>query len=89
METHNLTMEDVDKVVPHQASRARPFMMQKLGIPKGKFIDKVSEYGNMVAASMPYALCEALEEGTIEEGDHVLFPGTAAGMTMNLMLWHL
>lgn len=89
MNKHELAIENIDKVVPHQASRAMPFMMQKLGIPKGKFIDKVSDYGNMVAASIPYAFCEALENEEIKEGDRVLFVGTAAGMTMNLMLWQL
>lgn len=76
-------------IVPHQASKALPFIMSRLGIPAEKYVNRVSQYGNMVSASIPYVLCALLEEGRIKEGDWVLLCGTAAGLTCNLLLLQL
>lgn len=40
----------------------------------------------MVSASVPYALCQAVEEGKVKRGDRLLLMGTAAGLTVNFML---
>ena len=37
--------------------------------------------GNTSSASIPLALCEALDEGRVKEGDLVLLVGFGAGMT--------
>lgn len=84
-EKNSLTIDDIDMVIPHQASPAMPLLMKKLGIPNTKFINTVSEYGNMVAASVPFTLCKALEEKKIKKGDRLLLMGTAAGLTTNLL----
>ncbi len=78
--------EEIQVVVPHQASRALDIIMPKLGFQEGTYINRVSGYGNMVSASVPFALCEAIEEGKIRRGDLVLLMGTAAGLTVNFML---
>ena len=77
-ERSNLNINDIDMVVPHQASAALAVAMKKLNISKDKYIDYVKEYGNMVSASVPVALCSAIEEGRIKKGDRVLLFGTAA-----------
>jgi 3-oxoacyl-[acyl-carrier-protein] synthase-3 len=87
MANNQLTIDQIDMVVPHQASRAMPFAMKHLGVPKDKFINKIKEYGNMVSASVPFVLCESLEEGMIKEGDTIILLGTAAGLTSNLLAW--
>ncbi len=78
--------EDIDLVVPHQASRALDVMMPRLGFPKGTYVNRVSCYGNLISASIPYALCETAEEGRLQRGHLVLLIGTAAGLTCNFML---
>lgn len=85
LEKSGLTMEDIDFVIPHQASKALGMVMRKMGVPKGKYLDIVSQYGNMVSASIPFALCKALEEKYVQKGDIVLLCGTAAGLTSNLL----
>lgn len=45
--------ESIDLVVPHQASRALDVIMPRLGFRKGTYIDRVSQYGNMISASVP------------------------------------
>ena len=83
---HGISVDDVDVVVPHQASKALPLIMKKLGIPKGKYIDEVSNYGNQVSVSVPFMLCKAIEDGRISPGDKVMLCGTAAGLTSNILL---
>ena len=60
--------------------------MPRLGFPKELYLDRVSEYGNLVSASVPFVMCEAVEQGRIKRGDLVILIGTAAGLTVNFML---
>ena len=83
----NLSIEDIDMVVPHQASKALSMIMERIGISKHKYIDIVKDYGNMVSASVPFALCKAIEEGKIQKGSTVLLCGTAAGLTANILVF--
>ncbi|RRD39552.1 3-oxoacyl-ACP synthase [Leptotrichia sp. OH3620_COT-345] len=82
----NITIDDIDMVIPHQASMAMPFVMEKLGIPQKKYINLVREHGNMVSASVPVTLCTAFDRGIIKSGDIILLIGTAAGLTTNLVI---
>ncbi len=87
METDSgIRLQDIDMIIPHQASPALGFIMRKLGIPDGKFIDIVKEYGNMVSASVPFALDYAMKIGKVKRGDTILLLGTAAGLTVSSMI---
>ena len=86
LENNDIKITDIDMVVPHQASVAMPIVMEKLGVPKDKFINEVKEFGNMVSASVPLALAHGLESGKIKSGDIILLIGTAAGLTTNILL---
>ena len=86
LENNNMKISDIDMVVPHQASVAMPLIMQKLDIPKDKYIDEVKEFGNMVSASVPRTLAHSLEKQKIKNNDIILLMGTAAGLTTNMML---
>lgn len=81
----NLNIEDIDIVIPHQASKALGMIMKKIGISKDKYIDIVKDYGNMVSASVPFTLCKTIEDGKIKKGDTILLCGTAAGLTANIL----
>ena len=88
-EETGIGIDDIDLVIPHQASRALSLMMERLQIPKEKYINWVSDYGNMVSASVPYVLCKVLEQGSVKEGDLVMLCGTAAGLTINALMLRL
>lgn len=77
---------EIRLVIPHQASRALGVIMPRLGFSKGTYFDRVERYGNMVSASVPYALSEAINEELIRRGELVLLIGTAAGLTSNFLL---
>ncbi|GMA27785.1 3-oxoacyl-[acyl-carrier-protein] synthase III C-terminal domain-containing protein [Arenivirga flava] len=88
-ERAGLGLDDLDLVVPHQASGALGIAMRRIGIPKALFVDRVAEYGNMVSSSVPYTLIRSLEEGRIGPGGTVLLCGTAAGLTANALALRL
>lgn len=81
----DMTLQDIDFIIPHQASRALPVVMEKLGIPIDKYLDIVSDYGNMVSVSVPFGLAYSLDGGLVKEGDTIYLLGTAAGMTVNML----
>ncbi len=84
-EQSGLTPGDIDLVIPHQASRALGMIMGRIDIPEDKYIDWVSQYGNMVSASVPFVLCRLLEQHKLVPGSSVLLCGTAAGLTTNIL----
>lgn len=77
-----LTMEDVALVIPHQAnSRIIQTAARRLRIPLEKVYINLDRYGNTSSASIPIALCEAIEEGLVKPGDNLVLVGFGAGLT--------
>ncbi|QEG22950.1 3-oxoacyl-ACP synthase III family protein [Mariniblastus fucicola] len=77
-----LSVKDLDLIVPHQASAAGMRLLERLGLPKNRTVDILGDYGNCVSASMPMALAIAQRDGRIKPGDKILFLGTAAGLSI-------
>ncbi len=79
---NNLTIDDVDHLIPHQANDRISLMVAKnLKIPVEKVIRNIDRYGNTTAASIPIALDEALEQGRIKRGDLVVLTAFGSGFT--------
>ena len=77
-----LRLEDIDLLVPHQANlRIIDAVGRRLGIDPAKVYVNIQRYGNTSAASIPIALCEAVSEGRVREGDRLLFVAFGGGMT--------
>ena len=49
-------------------------------------INMISEYGNMIAASIPFVFAYSIENNLIKRNDKVMLLGTAAGITIGLMV---
>lgn len=82
-----LELEDVDLIVPHQANqRIIEAAARGLKMPIEKLYSNVERYGNTSAASIPIALCEAIEEGALNEGDHLVICGFGGGLTWATMV---
>ncbi len=78
----HLELEDVALVVPHQANqRILDHVAKQLKMPEDKFYSNVSRYGNTSAASIPIALCEAVEGGQIKPEDNIVMIGFGGGLT--------
>jgi 3-oxoacyl-[acyl-carrier-protein] synthase III len=79
--------EDVDVFVPHQASgHAVRSISQHMGFSPEQTIFNLPLRGNCVAASIPLALAEAVEDGKIIPGHKVILAGTAAGLTLGAVV---
>lgn len=79
---HGMTADQIDLVIPHQANlRIIESVAKHAGIPMDRVMVTVHKYGNMSAATVPVALVEALDEGRIAAGNHLLMPAFGGGLT--------
>jgi len=77
-----LTLQDVDLFIPHQANlRIIQAAVRALKMPMDKFFVNLDRYGNTSGASIPIALCEAVDAGRLSPGDHLVMVGFGAGLT--------
>jgi 3-oxoacyl-[acyl-carrier-protein] synthase-3 len=77
-----LTLEEVSLIIPHQANRRiTNASVKALGLPEDRIYSNVERYGNTSAASIPIALCEAVEEDRVHRDDLVVLVGFGAGLT--------
>ena len=77
-----LTGKDIDLFIPHQANiRIIESTARYADVPMEKVFVNVDRYGNMSSATIPVALDEALEQGRIKEGSHIMMVAFGAGFT--------
>jgi 3-oxoacyl-[acyl-carrier-protein] synthase-3 len=91
VERAGLTLDDVDWVVPHQASaRIVHEVADRLGMPRQKFVITFERTGNAVAGSVAIALDEAKRQRKFADGDWLVMPAVGAGMAWNAATcqWH-
>ncbi|MBC7228030.1 MAG: ketoacyl-ACP synthase III [Thermoflexales bacterium] len=82
LERAGLTLDDVALFIPHQANgRIIESAVRDLKLPPERVYNNLDRYGNTSAASIPIALCEAVEEGRLRPGDVVVCVGFGAGLT--------
>ena len=82
LEANNLTSENIDLLIPHQANLRITQMVQKrLGLSNDQVFSNIHKYGNTTAATIPIALAEAFNEGKINDGDLVVLAAFGAGFT--------
>jgi 3-oxoacyl-[acyl-carrier-protein] synthase-3 len=75
-------VEEIDWVIPHQANlRIIEAAARGLHLPLEKFVINVERYGNTSTASIPIALCEAVEDGRVQPDDRIVLVGFGAGLT--------
>ncbi len=68
-----LEPSDIDLFIPHQANiRIIEAVAKGLDLPMEKMFVNLDRYGNTSAASVPIALAEAVNEGRVKVGDHVV-----------------
>jgi 3-oxoacyl-[acyl-carrier-protein] synthase-3 len=81
-------IDDVAYVIPHQASRLAIELMfqRRLKIPAERVVNVLAKYGNTIAASIPMAMHDAIEDGRIERGDLLLLAGSSAGLSLGGLL---
>ena len=79
---NNLTKEDIDLLIPHQANlRISQFVQKQLALPNEKVYNNIMKYGNTTAASIPIALAEAIEKDMLNKGDVLCLAAFGSGFT--------
>ncbi len=82
IERAGLKPDDIDLFIPHQANiRIIEAVAKGLHMPMDRMYVNVDRYGNTSAASVPMALAEAVNEGRVKPGDHLVFVAFGAGFT--------
>ncbi|MEM1261788.1 MAG: beta-ketoacyl-ACP synthase III [Pseudomonadota bacterium] len=79
---NDLTHDDIDWLVPHQANtRIIQATAKRLGLSMDKVILTVGQHGNTSAASVPLALDTAVRDGRIQRGQRLVFEAFGGGFT--------
>lgn len=84
----NLTADDIDIFIPHQANvRIIEAIAKRFKQPLDKFFVNLHKYGNTSGASIPIALDEASKEGRFKKGDKIVATGFGGGLTYGSILF--
>ncbi len=87
LEKAELTMDDIDYVLCHQANeRIIDYVRKQFKAPEEKFFKIIHKYGNTSAASIPLGLAEMDEQGLLQPGKKVIVVGFGAGFTWGSLL---
>jgi 3-oxoacyl-[acyl-carrier-protein] synthase-3 len=84
---NGMQKSEIDWLVPHQANiRIIQASAKKLGLSMEKVVVTVDRHANTSAASIPLALDEAVRDGRIRAGQHVLMEAVGGGFTWGAAL---
>ena len=87
---HEMTLEDVDLLVMHQANlRINEAAQRVLRLEDAKVHNNVQRYGNTTSATLPLCFYEAREEGKASPGSLVAFAALGAGLHWGAVLLRL
>jgi 3-oxoacyl-[acyl-carrier-protein] synthase III len=80
MEKNNLSSDDVDWLVPHQANlRIIDATAERMGLPKEKVMINIQKYGNTTAGTLPLCLWDY--EKQLKIGDNIILSAFGGGFT--------
>ena len=87
MDRNNLTIDDIDWIVPHQANkRIFDAIAKNFNIDKDKIVNYIEDHGNTSSASIGIAVAKHQEKGLIKKGNKVLLESIGGGMTWGFSL---
>jgi 3-oxoacyl-[acyl-carrier-protein] synthase-3 len=80
MENNNLSSDDVDWLVPHQANlRIIDATASRMGLSQDKVMINIEKYGNTTSGTLP--LCLADWEPQLKKGDNIILSAFGGGFT--------
>ncbi len=82
LEQHELTRDDIDWLIPHQANiRIIQAIGKRLSLPDERVVLTLQDHGNTGAASIPLALDVAVRDGRIKRGQRIMMVSFGGGLT--------
>ncbi|MEZ4787099.1 MAG: beta-ketoacyl-ACP synthase III [Flavobacterium haoranii] len=80
MQRNNLSHEDVNWLVAHQANkRIIDATANRMGVDESKVLVNIHRYGNTTSATLPLLLCDF--EKQLKKGDNIIFAAFGGGFT--------
>jgi 3-oxoacyl-[acyl-carrier-protein] synthase-3 len=77
---NNLTKEDIQWLVPHQANkRIIEATANRVGVELDKVMVNIHKYGNTTSATLPLLLADY--ESQLKKGDNLIFAAFGGGFT--------
>ncbi len=90
MAANNLTSNDIDWLIPHQANRRIiDGVGKKLGLGADRVVITVDKHANTSAASVPLAMAAAKADGRLKPGQLLLLEALGGGLTWGAALVRL
>jgi len=87
LQANHLRKSELDWLIPHQANiRIIQATAKKLGMSMERVVTTVDRHANTSAASIPLALDEAVRDGRVRSGQHVMLAGVGGGFTWGSIL---
>jgi len=82
---NNLTNDDIDWLVPHQANkRIIDATAKRVNLPEDQVMINIHKYGNTTSATLPLCLMEY--ESKLKKGDNLVFAAFGGGFTWGSIL---
>ncbi|OLP51448.1 3-oxoacyl-ACP synthase [Allorhizobium taibaishanense] len=86
----NTRRDEIVRVIAHQASPgALAHITRICEFESQQVIDISAQFGNQIAASIPFVLDYALEQGLVHQGDRIMMLGTSAGVSFGGLVMDL
>ena len=86
LQRNDLTVDDIDLLVPHQANaRINEMIRAKLGFKEENVVSIIGDYGNTTAATLPMGFYRAIEDGRLKKGKLVVTVAFGAGFSWELI----
>ncbi|MFN2166374.1 MAG: beta-ketoacyl-ACP synthase III, partial [Anaerolineae bacterium] len=84
-----LPIESIDFMIPHQSNaRLIEMIAKRLKFDMDKVMINLDRYANTSAEALPIALAEAVEQGRVQEGTHIVLMSFGAGLTWATAVVH-
>ena len=83
---NNLSNDDIDLFIPHQANkRIIDSTTKKLGLKKSQVMINIDRYANTTSATLPICIAEAREKKLIKNDDNIILATFGAGFSWGAM----
>lgn len=87
LEKNNMTGEDVDFFIPHQANkRIIDAAAKRMGLREDQVVINIDKYGNTTAGTIPIAMSEIYRDNKLKKGDNLVLAAFGAGFTWGSIL---
>src|SRR5258706_5591045 len=90
LKRNGLSLDEVRWIVPHSGTAGVQAMVaENLGVSTDKILTNLPTIGNVTTASIPAAIVEFVDKGTIRPGDLILSASVGLGWQYVAMLYTL